>query len=102
MPHAFRARCTALLSLILPVSLLMDPTHSAVAQQIPKQTLFRNVRVLDVVNGRLSAPTDVLIRGNEIASIASSVNPSADATIVDGHGRTLMPGLIDDHVHLTF
>ena len=74
----------------------------ALAQQPPGETLFRNVRVLDVVNGRLGAATDVLIKGNTIAAIGVSAKPSADAKVIDGKGRTLMPGLIDVHVHLTF
>ena len=72
------------------------------AQQPTAETLIRNVRVLDVVNGRLGPPTDVLIRGNTIAAIGSSANAVSGATTIDGKGGTLMPGLIDVHVHLAF
>lgn len=72
------------------------------AQQPTAETLIRNVRVLDVVNGRLGPPTDVLIRGNTIAAIGSSANAVSGARAIDGKGGTLMPGLIDVHVHLTF
>ena len=68
----------------------------------PAETLFRDVRVLDVVNGRLGAPTSVLVRGNRIAAIGPSATASAPAVTIDGQGRTLMPGLIDAHVHLAF
>ena len=102
MLEACRTRCHALLWLVLAVPALTVFIEAAAGQQVPKETLFRNVRVLDVVNGRLSPATDVLIRGNEIAAIGSSAKQSAEATIIDGHGRTLMPGLIDNHVHLTF
>jgi imidazolonepropionase-like amidohydrolase len=64
--------------------------------------LFRDVRVLDVEAGRLGAPTDVLVRGNTIASIGRIDAVPSDATVIDGRGRTLMPGLIDVHVHLVF
>jgi imidazolonepropionase-like amidohydrolase len=68
----------------------------------PRETLFRNVRVLDVVRGRLGAPTDVLVRADRIAVIGAAARAGAGATIIDGAGGTLMPGLIDVHVHLTF
>lgn len=68
----------------------------------PAETAFRNVRVLDVVNGRLGSPTDVLIRGNRIAEIAANVAAAPGATVVEGRERTLMPGLIDAHVHMIY
>lgn len=66
------------------------------------ETLFRNVRVFDGTSPQLSAPTDVLVRGNRIAGIGGDLRPAAGATVIDGRGGTLMPGLIDVHVHLTF
>ena len=74
---------------------------TALAQQ-PSETLFQDVRVLDVVNGRLGAPTNLLVKGGVIAAIGASAKASQDAKIVEGKSRTLMPGLIDVHVHLTF
>jgi imidazolonepropionase-like amidohydrolase len=76
---------------------------SAVAQTSPPaETLFRNVRVFDGRSAELSAPTDVLVRGGVIATIRAGQSPAPGARIIDGRGRTLMPGLIDVHVHLTF
>ncbi len=65
------------------------------------ETLFKNVRVFDGMRPQLSGPTDVLVRGNTIATIAPGQSVP-NARIVDGQGRTLMPGLIDVHVHMTF
>lgn len=65
-------------------------------------TLFRNVRVLDVRAGRLGDPTDVLVRGNTISAIGGGQPVTDQMTVIDGRGRTLMPGLIDNHVHLMF
>ncbi|GAB1715137.1 MAG: amidohydrolase [Nitrobacter sp.] len=81
---------------------LAQPLSPAVAQQPPAETIFRNVRVLDVVDGRLGPPTSVVILGNTIAAIGPSADADSKAEIIDGKGRTLMPGLIDAHVHLTF
>jgi len=64
--------------------------------------VFRNVRVLDVRAGRLGDPTDVLVRGNTITAIGPGQPGGDDSEVVDGRGRTLMPGLIDNHVHLMF
>jgi len=47
----------------------------------------------------LSGPMDVLVEGNKITKIANSIPAPAGATVIDGGGRTLMPGLIDAHYH---
>jgi imidazolonepropionase-like amidohydrolase len=61
--------------------------------------LFRNVRIFDGQSGRVTGPSDVLVRGNRIERIAPSQSPEPGATLIDGNGRTLMPGLIDMHWH---
>jgi imidazolonepropionase-like amidohydrolase len=86
------------LAALLAALVQVTPALSAEASE----TLFQDVRVLDVVNGRLGAPTSVLIRGSEIAAIGPGLRASAGATTVAGGGRTLMPGLIDAHVHIAF
>ena len=66
----------------------------------PAVTLFRNVRVFDGKGDTVSGPTNVLVRGNLIERIsATSIAPQASYTVIDGGGRTLMPGLIDNHWH---
>ncbi|MGH8659800.1 MAG: amidohydrolase family protein [Gammaproteobacteria bacterium] len=67
-------------------------------------TLFQNVRVFDGKSDRLIGPRNVLVRGKLIERISGepiSIDPGAAATVIDGGGRTLMPGLIDAHAHLT-
>jgi imidazolonepropionase-like amidohydrolase len=64
-------------------------------------TLFRNVRIFDGKTG-LSAPSNVLVRGNTIERI--SVNPitvdtNGSVQVIAANGRVLMPGLIDAHWH---
>lgn len=87
----------------LPGFVLAMLSGAAIAQQPsapPSEVLFRNVKVF---NGRAMqpAPTNVLVRGNTIAAIGNAAS-SATATVIEGNGRTLMPGLIDNHAHLTF
>ncbi|MBO0720616.1 MAG: amidohydrolase family protein [Blastocatellia bacterium] len=65
-------------------------------------TLFQNVRVFDGKSTRLSASLNVLVRGNKIEKISTGsipVDRRANTHIVEGGGRTLMPGLIDAHWH---
>src|SRR5262245_58585064 len=65
-------------------------------------TVFSNVRIFDGKSDKLSAPTNVLVRGNKIEKISDKPIPTdrrADTTLIDGAGRTLMPGLIDVHWH---
>ena len=62
--------------------------------------LFRNVRIFNGTDPVLQGASDVLVRGNRIVQIGpadTSVEPGV--TIIDGAGRTLMPGLIDMHWH---
>lgn len=76
---------------------------SASAQQTPTPqpaTVFRNVRVFDGKGPALRPSTTVVVRGNRIASIGGTAEVPADATVVEGGGRTLMPGLIDAHTHV--
>ncbi len=57
-------------------------------------------RLLDVATGRMIAPGEVLVRGDRIAEAGASVTHPAGAEIIDLGDRTLLPGLIDAHVHL--
>jgi imidazolonepropionase-like amidohydrolase len=64
--------------------------------------VIQNVRIFDGTGGQLSGPSHVLVRGNRIERIASTPIVSdrrADTVLIDGGGRTLMPGLIDMHWH---
>jgi imidazolonepropionase-like amidohydrolase len=70
------------------------------AEQEPSEVLFRDVKVFDGTSERLTELTSVLVRGNRIAAIGAGAMPAgAGAIIVEGGGRTLMPGLIDAHWH---
>ena len=75
---------------------LPTPVVSGVA------TLFQNVRIFDGKTAALSAPSDVLVRGNTIERISASsiaVDTTANVRVIAANGRVLMPGLIDAHWH---
>lgn len=61
--------------------------------------LFTNVKVFNGSSDRLKKQ-DVLVEDNLITQIGNNLSAPEDATVIDGNGRTLMPGLIDSHVHL--
>ena len=64
--------------------------------------LFENVRIFNGSRGQLSGPANVLVAGNVIRTISTAPIPDpAGMTVVriPGNGRTLMPGLIDNHWH---
>jgi imidazolonepropionase-like amidohydrolase len=61
--------------------------------------LLKNARIVDGSSPAPSDPTSVLIEGGVIREVGPSVT-SAEAEAIDLAGRTLMPGLIDAHVHV--
>jgi imidazolonepropionase-like amidohydrolase len=76
---------------------------TTLAQAPATAALFENVRIFNGTADQLSAPANVLVVGNTIARISTSAIPApADVSVtrINGGGRTLMPGLIDAHVHL--
>lgn len=75
------------------------------AQQAARPTalLFENVRVFDGKSTVLSPPSNVLVVGNRIHTVSTAPiapEPGLQVRTIAGRGRTLMPGLIDAHVHL--
>jgi imidazolonepropionase-like amidohydrolase len=89
-------------SIVLACLLLITAHRPVFAQdEAPTQFLFTNVNVWDGTSGGLQK-ADVLIQGNLIAQVAPGIEAPSGATVIDGGGRTLMPGLIDMHSHLCF
>jgi imidazolonepropionase-like amidohydrolase len=57
-------------------------------------------RLLDVKAGKIVKPGEILIQGDRIVEAGASVKRPAGAEVIDLGDRTLMPGLIDAHIHL--
>lgn len=90
--------------LIAAVSLAAAALFPAASAQGPAAAgvVFENVRIFDGVSGRSSGPSNVLVVGNLIRSITSAPiadPPGTSVQRIQGSGRTLMPGLIDNHWH---
>jgi len=81
-------------------ALFVASATAAVAQDAPPQTLITNVHVFDGKNAQRIENASVLIEGNLIKMVSTDRIETDGATVIDGGGRTLMPGLIDAHVHL--
>jgi imidazolonepropionase-like amidohydrolase len=80
---------------------LIGAQNAAAPNGQPSSVLFHNARVFDGVKGEVWGPADVLVQGNKIAKISTTpINPDRDIKVIDGTGRTLMPGLIDAHFHI--
>ncbi len=64
----------------------------------PTEILIRNATVLTITRGTL-ANTDVLIRNGKIAGVGKNLRSSANARVIDGTNKFVMPGIVDCHSH---
>lgn len=63
--------------------------------------LIQNSNLLDVEKAEIIEGVNVLIEENKISELSDKEIKSSTATKIDARGKTLMPGLIDAHVHIT-
>lgn len=84
------------------IALFFLSTSFTLAQT--EQILIENVRILDHQSKSLTTPMNVLISDHKIQKISSSKIATKESELVkiNGSGKTLMPGLIDVHVHMVF
>ena len=62
--------------------------------------MLHAARLLEIESGKIIAPGEVLVEDERIADVGSSVKHPAGAEVIDLGDSTLLPGLIDAHVHL--
>ncbi len=79
-------------------SLLLGATVG-VAQQ-PSAIVLHAARLLEVDTGKILSPGEALIEGETIRAVGASVDHPQGAKVIDLGDTTLLPGLIDAHVHL--
>jgi imidazolonepropionase-like amidohydrolase len=106
LPGGARSRVLGrpLHSILMLAALVVALSLPGEAQRTPpaesEATLFQNVRIFDGKSSSLSTSSNVLVRGNKIERISTGpISVDAGARVIDGGGRTLMPGLIDVHWH---
>lgn len=79
---------------------LLSISHTISAQEEEKSIiLITNVNVWDGISDK-TVSSDVLIEDNKFKTIKSKIKAPNGATVIDGQGGTLIPGLIDMHQHL--
>ncbi|MFM2643722.1 amidohydrolase family protein [Vibrio chagasii] len=82
------------------LALVASFTYAEQEAQLP-QTLFQNVDVFNGTENKLYEDHFVLVEGNIITSIsAKTIDVRDDAVVIDGTGKTLTPGFIENHAHL--
>ncbi len=77
-----------------------DRVHWRRLPATPHPVVLHAARLLDIEDGRILSPGEVLVEGEKIVAAGSSVAHPAGAETIDLGDTTLMPGLIDAHVHL--
>jgi len=90
-------------NLVFVISLAGAGALCGRAQEAPAaehSIVLHAARLLDVTTGKLLEPGEILVQGERIAQIGSTVPHPTGAEYIDLGDRTLLPGLIDVHVHL--
>ena len=88
---------------LLAATIALLASVSVHAQQSANGTIaFKNVNVLPMDAPRVLREQTVIVENGRITRIgaAASVTAPANATVINGRGKFLMPGLIDTHIHL--
>lgn len=81
------------LLVLLTATLLALPLAAATV-------VFRNVNVISMTSPKVAERQTVVVRDGKIATIAKSAKVPAGATVVDGAGKYLIPGLAEMHGHV--
>jgi imidazolonepropionase-like amidohydrolase len=89
----------AALSLTVAMSLAGAGVH-AQSDAPPSRVLIEDVRIFDGTSDSLTPSRNVLVEGNTIATISEDAIEADGATVIDGGGRTMIPGLVDAHTHI--
>jgi imidazolonepropionase-like amidohydrolase len=79
---------------------LISPAQTQTQPATQHAIVLHAARLLDVKNGRTVKPGEVLVQGERIVEVGPAVKRPAGAEVIDLGDTTLLPGLIDAHVHL--
>jgi imidazolonepropionase-like amidohydrolase len=79
---------------------LLSSSIFAAAQQPSAPIVLHAARLLQVDTGALLSPGEILVEGERIRAVGTSVEHPQGAKVIDLGDATLLPGLIDAHVHL--
>jgi imidazolonepropionase-like amidohydrolase len=82
------------------MAVLSIPALAVAQQPISKPIVLHAARLLQVDTGNILKPGEILIDGERIRAVGTAVEHPQDAKVIDLGDTTLLPGLIDAHVHL--
>jgi len=77
-------------------------TSAQQAAPAPTRTIVRAGKLLDVRTGKTLINQSIVIEDGKIVSVGPDAGASADAKVIDLSSKTVLPGLIDAHTHITF
>ena len=83
-----------------PQGASQGPVQAAPPAPSSRPIVLHAARLLDIESGRILTPGEVLVKGERIAEVGSKVSRPAGVEMIDLGDTTLLPGLIDAHVHL--
>jgi imidazolonepropionase-like amidohydrolase len=84
----------------LRLAVLSIPALAVAQQPIPKPIVLHAARLLEVDTGTIVKPGEILIEGERIRAVGTAVDHPQGVKVIDLGDTTLLPGLIDAHVHL--
>jgi len=87
------------LCIVVSIVLLFGPFAFS-QSDAPKPIVLHAARLLDIESGKIISPAEILVQGDRIAEVGSTVKRPASAQVIDLGDVTLLPGLIDAHIHL--
>jgi imidazolonepropionase-like amidohydrolase len=91
---AFTVACAVL-------AVILGTSATAAADEIASHPIILHAaRLLNVTSGQMMAPGEILVEGERIAAVGRAVDHPHDVEVIDLGDVTLLPGLIDAHVHL--
>ncbi len=93
------AHRNVVLALLCSSVLLINASGQSAAPSVHAIVLHAS-RLLEVKTGRIIKPGEILVQGDRIVEVGASVKHPVGAEVIDLGDRTLLPGLIDAHVHL--
>ena len=109
MPHrnlivaiAAKRHATSWVATLLIGAAIALPAHSQSApqQDAAHPIVLHAARLLEIDTGHVLSPGEILVEGERITAVGSVVSHPTGAQLIDLGDSTLMPGLIDAHVHL--
>ena len=91
-----------LVAMVFTITAGITPTlaEEKAKKKAPTLVLITNVDVWDGTSDKVQKGVDVLVEDNKIKNVAKGIKAKG-ATVIDGKGGTVTPGLIDMHQHLT-